>query len=88
VRGVLVGHGRSRRCVPARGHGHHHAGRCTAQLVLGTFTHADVAGTNRLRFNGRVDGRRLARGTFTLLAWASAHGLRSPIESARFRITG
>ena len=39
---------------------------CTRTLTLGSFTHNDTTGSNAFRFTGRVRGRALAPGRYTL----------------------
>lgn len=34
--------------------------------TLGTFVYASLAGTNKLHFSGRLKGRKLAKGSYTL----------------------
>ena len=55
------------RCVPQT-HSNQHARHCTRLLTLGTFTQAGAAGANTIRFSGRLAGKKLTRGTYTLLA--------------------
>jgi hypothetical protein len=55
------------RCV-AQTHSNQHARHCTRRLTLGTFTQAGAAGANTIRFSGRLAGKKLPRGTYTLLA--------------------
>jgi hypothetical protein len=45
-----------------------HGRRCTLYKALGTFTHADVAGLNSLHFSGRLRGKKLAKGSYSLQA--------------------
>ena len=45
-----------------------HRRRCTRLSTLGSFSHVDVAGANRLRFTGRVHGRGLQPGTYQMLS--------------------
>jgi uncharacterized membrane protein len=45
-----------------------HGKRCTILTKVGSFTHADVAGADSLHFSGRIGGRKLPRGTYTLRA--------------------
>jgi hypothetical protein len=68
------------RCVTPR-----HRGRRRCPTV-GSLTHVDHAGVNRLRFNGRVAGRRLAPGTYALIAVASTAGTSSQPVTARFEV--
>ncbi len=54
---------------------------------LGGFTHTDAAGTNALRFTGRVGGRALAAGSYRLSASAESAGGSSAVRTATFQIT-
>jgi hypothetical protein len=58
---------------------------CT--LTLGTFTNSDVAGVNKLKFPGRLNGRRPAPGHYALSAVAknSAGALSKPL-SVTFKV--
>ena len=62
--------------------------RCTRFVaVRGSFTHAGKAGANSFRFTGRVGGRKLAPGSYRLLARArDAAGNRSRVVRRAFRI--
>lgn len=42
--------------------------KCTFLRAVGEFTHSDAAGANSLRFSGRLHGRKLARGSYSLRA--------------------
>lgn len=89
-RGILRGTGRRARCVAAPRHPRKRARkrlrRCTFTRTLGSFTHDDAAGSNRLRFTGRVHGRALKPGRYRLVAVARAAGLSSTAKSASFKI--
>jgi hypothetical protein len=54
--------------------------------ALGSFTHVDAAGTNALRFSGRLDGRALAVGGYRLSASAQSAGGTSATRSVTFKI--
>jgi hypothetical protein len=58
----------------------------TGYKLLGSFTHADSAGTNALRFTGRLAGRPLASGRYRLTASAESAAGRSAPVSAAFAI--
>jgi hypothetical protein len=61
--------------------------RCPRVVTLkGSFTVAGVAGPNRLRFTGRLNGRRLAPGRYRLVATPRANGRTGPAATARFKI--
>jgi len=47
--------GKSARCIPIK-------------KTLGTFTHVSKAGVNKLHFSGRIKGKKLAKGNYTLEA--------------------
>ena len=61
--------------------------RCHRFVKVGGFAHSGKAGTNRLRFSGRVKRRALTRGRYRLLAVAvDAAGNRSTQLRRAFRI--
>jgi hypothetical protein len=45
---------RGTRCIPTRYAKAHSRKRCTRYVLLGTFTHVDALGANRLHFTGRI----------------------------------
>lgn len=56
-------------------------------MNVGSFTHADLAGTNRLHFTGRVKGKPLHIGRYRLRALSrNAAGQTSRALTADFRI--
>jgi hypothetical protein len=65
--------------VERRVRGHYHA--------LGSFTHVDAAGTNALRFSGRLNGHPLAVGGYRLSATAQSAAGASATRTATFKIT-
>jgi subtilisin-like proprotein convertase family protein len=76
------------RCMPIR---RSNRGRsyCLRERPVGHITHADVAGGNIVRFNGRVEGRKLPLlpGKYALVVTAaSAGGKPSNKLSGRFRV--
>jgi hypothetical protein len=87
LRGVVKGSGHSKGCGTAPRHPKKGAKRCTFYKTLGSFANADAAGTNALRFSGRVAGRTLALGTYRLSASAHSAGGTSPTRTAAFKIT-
>jgi hypothetical protein len=95
ITGVYKGSGKSRACVKApkapkhaKKHAKHPAGkRCTYTATLGSFTNTDTAGTNALRFTGRVAGRALAPGSYRLSALAVSPEGSSAVMAATFKIT-
>lgn len=61
--------------------------RCTRIVTLkGSFTIAGSVGTNRFRFTGRLNGRSLAPGTYTLVATPTANGKTGRAAKASFKI--
>jgi hypothetical protein len=54
--------------------------------ILGRFTHADAAGTNALRFTGRLAGHALAAGDYRLTASAKSAGGTSAARTVAFKI--
>jgi hypothetical protein len=54
---------------------------------LGGFTHTDAAGTNALRFTGRIAGHALPVGSYRLSASAQSAGGASAVRTATFQIT-
>jgi YVTN family beta-propeller protein len=61
-------------------------GGCRRVAFAGSFSHRDRAGTNRLRFTGRLRGRALSAGRYVLRAIATLAGQRSRAATARFAI--
>ena len=55
-------------------------------MLLGTFTHSDKAGANRLRFAGRLRGHALRPGRYIFKAVAALDGLRSQTIGRSFVI--
>jgi hypothetical protein len=83
----VIRHGRC--VVGARGSkGTRKAARaCIRYTTLGSFSHVDVAGTNRFRFLGRLNGRRLHPGVYRMtVAAISAHGRAGAPVSLPFTI--
>ena len=63
--------------------------RCTRWTTIGTFTHADTAGPNRLHFTGRIHGHKLTPGSYRLTATARiGRGTPSTARTAAFRLVG
>jgi hypothetical protein len=59
-----------KRCVKAPKRKQAKQRRCRRLVSLGTFSHADRAGQNRLRFTGRVRAKTLTLGRYQLRAVA------------------
>jgi Kelch motif/Galactose oxidase, central domain len=55
----------SGRCVKPT-HANRRKAHCTRWTTIGHFRHADVAGTNTIRFTGRVSGHKLSPGSYRL----------------------
>jgi hypothetical protein len=60
--------------------------RCQRWTAVGTFTHHDRAGANRLHFSGRIGGRRLPPGPCRLIARPANGSVLGPSVSTAFRI--
>jgi hypothetical protein len=83
VRAVRVG----KRCVLRRGPPPKHAKRCSLVVAVGSFTHSDRTGANSFHFTGRVSGKALSPGAYTLVVVAAnAGGASKPPLIAHFRI--
>jgi hypothetical protein len=84
VRGFRSG----RRCAAKRPRGHRgKLRRCTLYRSLGSFSHTDLAGSNRFHFSGRVHRRGLRPGRYRLRAVArNAAGDKSRTRSVKFSI--
>lgn len=80
------GTGSNARCVaPTRRN--RRARRCTRHVpVKGSFSRRSRAGANGFYLTGRIGGRRLARGTYRLMATPNAGGLSGNTLSRTFRI--
>jgi hypothetical protein len=61
-------------------------GRCGKLARVGSFSHRDHAGTNTLRFTGRLDGRALQPRRYVLKVTATLADRRSSIISTSFVI--
>ena len=87
LRGRKVKKGKRRRCVAPSAR-NHRARRCTRTVPShGSFTVTGSAGTNALRFTGRLAGRTLAPGNYRLIATVSGgHGPGSS-ASVGFRVS-
>jgi hypothetical protein len=63
-----------------------HGKRCTLYTVIGSFTHTDTAGANKLHFSGRLKGRKLAKGSYRLQAVAHNAAGNGRAVSKEFKI--
>jgi Bacterial Ig-like domain (group 3) len=61
-------------------------GSCKRLVFVGSLSHHDRASVNRLRFTGRMHGRKLTPGRYVLQAIAEAAGRRSRRVTAEFTI--
>lgn len=79
--------GTSARCVaPTRAN--RRAARCTRYVpVKGSIVRTSRAGASSFYLTGRLGGRRLARGSYRLMATPTANGLSGASLSRTFRIT-
>jgi hypothetical protein len=77
-----TGHRKGKRCVKG-GKGK----RCTLAVTVGSFTRQSVAGANKFRFTGRLNGGALARGNYTLVVVATdGAGKKSKSQTHPFRV--
>jgi hypothetical protein len=85
-----AGEERSGRCVAQPAHQKRKPGRpCRRLVALGSFTHLDTAGANRVQFSGRLAGRALAHGSYTITATPSnSFGLTGATRTATFKVKG
>jgi hypothetical protein len=80
---------KGKRCVraPKRSRRKAKLRRCKRMVSMGTFTNRDRAGSNRLRFTGRVRGKKLKPGPYQLRAIArNGAGKTSRASTKCFRI--
>jgi hypothetical protein len=83
----LPGVRRGGRCTPPpRGTRARRFQRCTRFVLVGTFTHHDRAGLDRLRFTGKLNGRRLKPGFYQLRATSTLAGHTSQRRTINIRI--
>jgi hypothetical protein len=59
--------------------------RCTSLVLVGTFTHTDVAGANKVHFSGRLDGHTLSAGLYQVrvtpaLATVAGNTLKTDVD--------
>ncbi len=78
--------GDTARCV-AQTRSNRTAARCTRTVTLaGSFTHTARKGTNAFRFTGRLGGRSLKPGAYTLVATPRVGSKSGVSATSRFRI--
>ena len=64
-----------------------HKRRCTRTVIAGTLTFSAHAGTNKVRFEGRISKhKKLKPGSYTLLVTATASGKHSTTGTLHFTI--
>jgi Chlamydia polymorphic membrane protein (Chlamydia_PMP) repeat len=64
-----------------------HRKPCTHEVTLaGSFAHLDTAGHNQFVFSGHVDGRKLSKGSYVLIAQPRLGSLTGPTVSVAFKI--
>lgn len=86
VVGVISGSGRSKHCGAMPKHPKKGAKHCKLYKSLGSFSHVDIVGVNKLKFTGRLHGRKLPAGSYRLVAKAAAAGLTSATQTKSFKI--
>ncbi len=87
--GVRVRTGKSKSCASSRRRRRPRGRRlesCLYFRTLGSFTHADARGANRLRFSGRIAGIALSPGRYRLIATARSSAGASAARSVAFTI--
>jgi hypothetical protein len=63
-----------------------HTRSCRRWVTVGSFSHADKQGANRFHLTGRVDGHRLAAGSYRLQATPAFGGFTGETVSASFAV--
>jgi hypothetical protein len=80
----VAGHKKGSRCLA--GAPRKRQKRCTRDISVGSFTHADTAGDVRVHFTGRVRGRKLKPGSYRLTLNPKANGKTGRTLTLAFRI--
>ena len=62
-------------------------GRCTLTKKLDSFSRQDTAGANGVSFDGRVNGKGLPKGTYTLTLVTTMAGISSSKQTLTFTVT-
>jgi hypothetical protein len=76
---------KGKRCVK-RTRKNRKAKSCIRFVTKGSFSHADKAGVNRLKFSGRLRGHKLKAGRYRLVARPTFQGRTGKARTKRFRI--
>ena len=63
-----------------------HGRACTRFVVVGSFSHKDKVGRNKIHFTGRVHRHKLAPGKYRLRVTPRAHGLSGKAVTRPFKI--
>jgi hypothetical protein len=63
-----------------------HGKHCTIYTAIGSFTHADTAGANKLHFSGRLKSKKLGKGSYLLQAVAHNAAGNGKAVSKGFKI--
>jgi hypothetical protein len=63
-----------------------HGKHCTIYTAIGSFTHTDTAGANKLHFSGRLKGGKLGKGSYRLQAVAHNAAGNGKAVSKQFKI--
>ncbi|MGA2470817.1 MAG: choice-of-anchor Q domain-containing protein [Solirubrobacteraceae bacterium] len=74
------------KALPKDGKRPKHTTACTRTVDEGSFTHQDTAGANSVAFDGRVGGKTLPKGSYTVTVKASLDGLTSATQTATFKV--
>jgi hypothetical protein len=84
--GRKTGKGKKTRCVPQTKN-NRKAKKCTRVVTLpGSFTLTGRAGANSFRFTGRLAGKKLKPGNYTLVGTPTANGKTGQAVTTAFRI--
>jgi hypothetical protein len=78
---------RSCRVLGSRKHRPAHTRACTVTKTVVRLSHTDKAGSNSLKWNGKVHGHGLAAGHYEVVLSAKASKLSGHSASARFTVT-
>jgi DNA-binding beta-propeller fold protein YncE len=84
--GRKVKHGKKITCDRATKRNHTKTSCVRYTTLRGSFTRASQAGLNTFRFTGRFNAKRLARGSYRLVASPTANGKRGLTAIVAFRI--